>query len=725
MGKIIKNYVAPGIVWLEVPEADLRILCGCPADCVKHLMREKLIRSHTVKGVSCETGPNAILLSDLPIQKGNFTNLGEFPVLQMLYRQGMLLPGHPNNNGSKPILIGQEDVVKAQMNYIYRGNYGLTSLEEIMEGGVSREEAEAMLRMKLWFAFGVIHPSEELLEAHIVGDQPTEIGSGVTVLRLETNRYEFRYRGSSEVIDLNLEPHENYATPYELGSHRFERQYFSVAHTGEGDGWDINRPCMGSIVCFQGKIYLIDAGPNIDHSLNAMGISTNEIEGIFHTHTHDDHFAGLTTLIRADHRIKYYATPLVRESVTRKLSALMTLNEGEFEEFFEVHDLQFDQWNDIQGLEVMPIFSPHPVETNVFHFRALWSEGYVSYAHLADIASVEVLQKMVSEDQSQPGISNEFFETTLKHYHVHADLKKIDIGGGLIHGVAEDFREDPSDKIILAHTAERLKPNQKEIGSEAAFGSIDVLIPGTQDYVLEQANNYLQIFYPTIPQHDLQMLLNCERQRFSAGEIMLKNNETPSFVHLLLTGNAEYIRAHDHSVRRLSSGSLIGDLWALFRGRNQGTYRAFSHLETLAIPADLYREFVNRNRIYPQIQKFQNVIDFMMETSILGEGISYPIQLKLANQAQLVTGKALMDVPGLKVLQRGEAELRRQGKVLQPMLPGAFWGESSILQRSSDLEVFVAPDARVFHFPDVEMLKEIPILRWKLLEHLEELRRIY
>ncbi len=43
----------------------------------------------------------------------------------------------------------------------------------------------------------------------------------------------------------------------------------------------------------------------------------------FHTHTHDDHFAGITTLIRADHRIKYFATPLVRKSVTKKLSALL------------------------------------------------------------------------------------------------------------------------------------------------------------------------------------------------------------------------------------------------------------------------------------------------------------------------------------------------------------------------------------------------------------------
>jgi hemerythrin len=42
---------------------------------------------------------------------------------------------------------------------------------------------------------------------------------------------------------------------------------------------------MGSIVLFQGRVYLIDAGPNIDHALTALGIGVNEIDGIFHTHS--------------------------------------------------------------------------------------------------------------------------------------------------------------------------------------------------------------------------------------------------------------------------------------------------------------------------------------------------------------------------------------------------------------------------------------------------------
>ena len=45
------------------------------------------------------------------IQGGQFSNLGEFPILQMLYKQGMIIPNHINNKGLKPILMGTEKEV--------------------------------------------------------------------------------------------------------------------------------------------------------------------------------------------------------------------------------------------------------------------------------------------------------------------------------------------------------------------------------------------------------------------------------------------------------------------------------------------------------------------------------------------------------------------------------------------------------------------------------------
>ena len=141
--------VSCGIKWVTIPEVNLHILCGCPADVVKHLIKRGLILPQEIQGAACETGPNAILLSDILLQNGELANLAEFPVLQMLYKQGLILPGHPNNTGRKPLLIGSADQVESQLRYIYRGNYGLVSREEIIQTGIPEEQATEMMRLKL------------------------------------------------------------------------------------------------------------------------------------------------------------------------------------------------------------------------------------------------------------------------------------------------------------------------------------------------------------------------------------------------------------------------------------------------------------------------------------------------------------------------------------------------------------------------------------------------
>ena len=431
MPHLRKIEVTTGVWWVEAPEAGIRVLCGCPADSVKHLIKRGLITSIERDGVPFETGPNMILLSDAMVQNGSFSNLAEFPVLQMLYRQGMILPGHPGNSGQKPLLMGSADQVLAQMRYIHRGNYGLVSEQEIIDAGVPPERARELMRMKLKFAFGAIREPGELLDMLPVGADPVEIRDGLFIRRMLFNVFEFSYRGETAVVDLNLPPFETYEAPYQLGFYRLHREYFAVIHSGEGDGWDISRPSMSSIVMFQGRIYLVDVGPNILFSLNALGIGVNEIEGIFHTHSHDDHFAGLTTLIRADHRIKYYATPMVRAAVAKKMAALLSISEAAFADYFEVIHLKPDDWNDIGGLEVRPVFSPHPVETTLFLFRAMWEGGYRTYAHFADICRLELLKSFVTDDPAAPGISAARYQRTVADYAIPADIKKIDIGGGL------------------------------------------------------------------------------------------------------------------------------------------------------------------------------------------------------------------------------------------------------------------------------------------------------
>jgi len=190
----------------------------------------------------------------------------------MLYRQGMIIPGHPNNKGGKPLLLGSREQVKSQMEYIYRRNYGLISKDDMLETGVKPERTNKLMRMKLNFAFGKILETEELLDHLFFEEAEVEINNGVTIKRTWKNVFQVSYQGEGVTIYLTVIRGRNDRSAYPLGFKSINRDYFSVIHSGQGDGWDVNRPCMASVIIFQGKIYLIDAGPNISYTLTALGI---------------------------------------------------------------------------------------------------------------------------------------------------------------------------------------------------------------------------------------------------------------------------------------------------------------------------------------------------------------------------------------------------------------------------------------------------------------------
>lgn len=727
MAKISKIQVTSGLYWVEVPELDLAIMCGCPADSVKHLMKRGLIAAREKGGVTFESGPNAILLSDISIQNGFFSNLAEFPVLHMYYRQGMILPGHPNNTGLKPLLIGSEEQVKGQMQYLYRGNYGLISEQEIMAAGVASATARQMMRLKLKFRFGEIKPTEEAVDSVIVDNQAVEIKNGLFIRRLRLNLFEFKYQGEYVTVDLNLMPHEKYESPYPLGFQNIERDYFAVIHSGDGNGWDISRPCMSSIVVFQGNIYLVDAGPNILHSLKALGIGVNEIEGIFQTHAHDDHFAGLTALMRADHKIKYIAAPLIRATVINKLAALASIKEENFRSYFEVRDLKLEVWNDIDNLEVKPIFSPHPTETTIYLFRTLDQNRYRSFAHFADIASLAVLRKMITDDESQPGISSKYFEDVKSKYLTKVDLKKLDVGGGYVHGAALDFKEDSSEKIILAHTSSRLTALQKEIGSGAPFGTVDVLIPAYQDYVWQYAEKFLKAYFPSVAAHQINMLINNPLITINPESILIKKGEINDSVFLILTGAVEIVRAESGINSMISAGGLVGDNSGVFQLPAKQTYRAVNFVRALQIPCSLYRGFIIKNGLHADLEHLRERRDFLQNTWLLGEDISYPIQNKIARVMNPENYRAAELLPietysGIGLIKQGRLQIFLNDDVFETLHAGDFFGVSNVLfNMPAIFNVRAIEDTEVFNI-QARVLADIPIIHWKLFETYE--RRI-
>ena len=717
---IRKVEIANGIFWVEIPAANMRILCGSPEDSVKHLIRCGFIHKIEQNGVTFETGPNAVLLSDVSTQDGSFANVAEFPVLQMLYRQCMIIPGHPNNCGVKPLLIGSEIQVRAQLDYIFRGNYGLVSEEEMIEAGATPSEAHDLMRLKLKFAFGAIKAPRDFLDVCVVEDQIITIRNGVYINRFGTNQFEISYEGESVEIDLNLAPGQSYQPPYHLGYHALKRDYFAVVHSGEGDGWDCNRPSMSSIIMYQGRIYLIDAGPNIGNTLMSLGISISEVDGIFLTHTHDDHFAGITTLMRADRPLKFFATPAVQASAVKKLAALVGIQENEFSNFLDFQTLTQGQWNDVMGLEIMPIFSPHPVETSFFLFRAVDENGYKTYAHMADIVSLSVLAAMITDDDDAPGLSQAMFDEVQANYRLAADVKKIDVGGGMIHGEATDFVDDPSEKIVLAHRATPLTPNERTIGAGAPFGTVDVLIKGQQEYTYQKAARLLMTYFPNIPPFTLQSILNGSIVEYNPESFLCKEGSVCNEPILLLSGQVERLGSHTAMHSLIPSGTIIGELGAIEGSPLRHTYRAISFVTALHIPAAPFRKFAKDHNIIADIHARDPMREFLQQTSVFNDNMTRGILLSLVQSSRTVhlkNGRRInwSSDGGLYLIQSGHVDLVLNDQVKEELSPLNFFGETFVLFDVPPVYQAVARGNAVLLKLNADQVAKIPVARWKLL----------
>ena len=475
---------------------------------------------------------------------------------------------------------------------------------------------------------------------------------------------------------------------------------------------------MGSMLSYQGKLYLIDAGPNILNSLTALGVSISEIEGVFQTHAHDDHFAGIPTLARADHKIKFFATPIVRASIMKKASALMGVSLQHFESYFDPIDLNTGVWNDIDGLEVMPIPSPHPVETTAFYFRVFWEGGYKTYAHLADIIALDTLRELINKSSGK--LDNTLYEQTKSSYLMYADVKKIDAGGGMIHGSVLDFEQDDSAKILIAHKSEPLTDKEREIGSDAVFGSQDILIPATQDYSMRNAAQFLAMYFPGAPDFERASLLNCPVVSYNAGEILLRRGEPTKKIFLLLAGVVAIIDTNMQKHQLASAGTLIGEHSVLTDKLADSTFRAASYVKALSIPAELYLRFIAKNFAVDEEISFQKKIAALKASTLFGEMLPSTVISKIARSMKTFTVKShnpiTLNESELVVIQQGEASVFFDTVEIETIKAGGVFGEESVLLKTATMSSCIAKTDLLAARIPADAISNIPIIEWKILE---------
>ena len=221
---------------------------------------------------------------------------------------------------------------------------------------------------------------------------------------------------------------------------------------------------------------------------------------------------------------------MVRETAQKKLAALLSIPERAFHYAFDCHDLMLGEWNDVQGLQVKPVFSPHPVEANAFFFRAEHGGAVKVFAHVADVISMKAFEK-IAEKYGPEVFPAEDTEKLRADYTEYADLKKIDVGGGAIHGSLHDFDGDQSVKIILSHTENPKVLPKSRRSQTAQFGDADVLMRDPSfSFYSGKALEYLHNYFHELSANQLQPFLDLPQRKFSPGEKILSKTHEPKML---------------------------------------------------------------------------------------------------------------------------------------------------------------------------------------------------
>ena len=722
MPHIIKKHIAPGIFWIEIKEAGLFLCCGCPADTIKHLKKGGVVNPKKKGNWYFETGPNAILLSDTMIQNGKLANLTEFVILHMLYLQGLNIKGHPNYQKYKPILIGYDSQITMQMEYVSVGNHGFEKVDEIVQAGMSREDAEKIFATKVYYSGGTIKRMSDLMDTLTLEEQVIEIKKNVSLKRVGLNKFQVYYKGETETIDLNLDVHEQYITPYKLPFNQIKPSRFSITHSGEGNGWDIHRPCMSSILHFEGKIYLIDAGPNILNNLARLGIGLSEIEGIFLSHMHDDHFAGITDLLNVEKRLKLYSTPLIRATAKKKLNALFNSEIDLLNVAFHCIDLEFSKWNNIEGLEVKPTYSPHTVETSIFKFRVKHNEDVRSYLHLADTINFKEFKIII--DQYSDILSSADFDYIKNNYLAKVNLKKLDVGGGAIHGHIEDYKDDKSDKLVMAHTDKELVVEDTRF-INAEFGETDHLIEDDSfDFLNVKAVEYLKKYFNTLPDMAIQLLANQKTALYKPGE-KIESEDTNENIFLILSGLVKFINEIGME-QWVDAGNFLGYSKKYFLRDYKHQYVSLSYVVCLQYKESYIDEIFSKYNLLEEFKRKINLANTIRASFLVQYALSGATFYELAGASKI------LEIPdhdftddqldcNIYILQEGSVTVIFEDKYYVDIHRNQHFGGLKLLRKYRRKQRYLMSNKiKVVCLP-IEKLMQVPTLLWKLIE-LEEKR---
>ena len=147
-----------------------------------------------------------------------------------------------------------------------------------------------------------------------------------------------------------------------------------------------------------------------------------------------------------------------------------------------------------------------------------------------------------------------------------------------------------------------------------------------------------------------------------------------------------------------------------------------NYVQALCFPASLYSIFLENFGLYEQMISIMDKIDFLQNTFLFGESISYPLQNTIARNSFLHTYEKNEQIVAkessrLFLLKAGELKITKgSGEIVETLEVGDFCGEENFFSHNNEtLIVEASQPSEVFIIGNYPLL-EIPVVHWKLLE---------
>jgi len=445
------------------------------------------------------------------------------------------------------------------------------------------------------------------------------------------------------------------------------------------------------------------------------------------THNHDDHFAGLADLTKSSRKLKFFSSKLVRVTIQKKFSSLLGLDDRVFNYFFDCVDLELDTWNNLDGLSVKPGLSPHPVETNVFHFKASQDGEEKLYTHLADTISIADLANF-KKKKYDGIISEKELDDIRENYLVKADLKKVDIGGGAIHGERSDYQVDRSLKIVFSHTRfPSVKYQQKETQT-SSFGIQDILFEGSQtEYLMEIFHGILDDNFPGFKRSVADKLFNGSQLRF------LRRNETiqvdGNHVCFILNGNVVESNVSFEQRILFDRGHILG-LFEFF-DHSLGAFNVNTSFANL-----LVCDRTSFQKVAPLLSAWQlllqktSIINMIAKSKVFEHFSCSNVIFNLARHTEEIifeddTILRESDLKDLYIFHFGEVSCKIDKLTIFNLEEGDFFGGNNLIDYlNKRVEFSVSSGSRFYKIP-FKVFKHVPLVLWMIYQNNTRLEHLF